>query len=103
MSTLEGKVAFVTGGGRGLGRACAIELASRGAAVAVGARSRDEVAAVAKELSAQGARSLAVVVDVTDEESVRAAVSTIEKQLGAIDVLVNNAGVAPSAPFEKTD
>jgi 3-hydroxybutyrate dehydrogenase len=101
--TLTGKVAFVTGGGRGLGRACALELASRGAAVAVGARSKDEVEAVAKELSRSGARSLAVVVDVTSEESVRAAVSAVENELGAVDILVNNAGVAPSAPFEKTD
>ncbi len=103
MSTLSGKVAFVTGGGRGIGRASALELARRGAAVAVAARTRGEVDGVAAELASLGARSLAITADVTSEESVRAAVAQVEKSLGAIDVLVNGAGIAPSAPFEKTD
>ncbi len=101
--TLNGKFTFVTGGGRGIGRACALELAGRGSAVAVGARSRTEVDEVAREVAALGARSLAVTLDVTDESSVRAAIGEVEKSLGPIDILVNNAGIAPSAPFEKTD
>ncbi|MBI3723271.1 SDR family oxidoreductase [bacterium] len=100
---LEGKTALVTGGGRGIGRACALELASRGAAVAVGARSQDEVERVAKELEAGGARARAVRLDVTKEESIAAAVSDVERSLGDVAILVNNAGVAPSASFEKTD
>lgn len=103
MSTLSGKIALVTGGGRGLGRAVALELARRGAAVAVAARSKDEVETVASELAATGTKSLGVVMDVTSEESVKGAIATIERALGPIDVLVNNAGIAPSAPFEKTD
>jgi NAD(P)-dependent dehydrogenase (short-subunit alcohol dehydrogenase family) len=103
MGTLTGKVAFVTGGGRGLGRACALELAGRGAHVGLGARSAEEVEAVAREVAALGARSLGVTVDVTSEESVKAAVARVEKELGPIDVLLCNAGIAPSAPFEKTD
>ena len=101
--TLEGKVALVTGGGRGIGRACALELASRGATVAVGSRSLDEVGAVAGELLAKGARSLALKLDVTDPANVKEAVARVQEELGPIDVLVNNAGIAPSAPFEKTD
>src|SRR5437867_1222406 len=73
--TLEGKTALVTGGGRGIGRACALELASRGAAVLVGARSEDEVGRVAKELEGRGARARAVRLDVTSEESIAKAVS----------------------------
>jgi NAD(P)-dependent dehydrogenase (short-subunit alcohol dehydrogenase family) len=103
MSSLSGKIAFVTGGGRGLGRACALELAERGAHVAVGARTRGEVDVVAKEIAAKGVRSFAVTLDVTSEDSVKAAVAEVEKQLGPIDILLNNAGIAPSAPFEKTD
>ncbi|HZV01008.1 MAG TPA: SDR family NAD(P)-dependent oxidoreductase [Planctomycetota bacterium] len=103
MGTLTGKVAFVTGGGRGLGRACALELAGRGAHVGLGARSAEEVEAVAREVAVLGVKSLGVTVDVTSEESVRAAVARVEKELGPIDVLLCNAGIAPSAPFEKTD
>jgi NAD(P)-dependent dehydrogenase (short-subunit alcohol dehydrogenase family) len=103
VESLKDKVAFITGGGRGIGRACALELASRGAAIAVAARSRDEVEAVARELREKGVRAHAVPLDVTNEESVRSAVSSAEEALGPVDILVNNAGVAPSAPFEKTD
>jgi 3-hydroxybutyrate dehydrogenase len=100
---LKNKSILVTGGGRGLGRAIALELASRGAAVAVAARSKNEVDEVAREVSVKGVRTFSVVMDVTSEESVRKALGEVEKELGAVDILVNNAGVAPSAPFEKTD
>ena len=101
--TLEGKVALVTGGGRGIGRACALELASRGAAVSVGARSRDEVDRVAREIVEAGGRAHACRLDVVDEKSIAEAVASTEKALGPIAIVVNNAGVAPSASFEKTD
>src|SRR5262245_61299673 len=88
------RVALVTGGGRGLGRAIALALAPAGCAVAVGARSRDAADAVAVEIRAMGVRGLAVVLDVTDPASIAAAVKTVGLELGPIDVLVNNAGIA---------
>jgi NAD(P)-dependent dehydrogenase (short-subunit alcohol dehydrogenase family) len=93
----------VTGGGRGIGRACALALAARGAAVAVGARSKAEVEAVAREVAAAGGKAHAVALDVTSPESVGAAVADAEKALGPIAILVNNAGIAPSASFDRTD
>jgi 2-hydroxycyclohexanecarboxyl-CoA dehydrogenase len=94
------RVALVTGGGRGIGRAIALRLAADGLAVAVAARTRDEVADAAR--SASG-RALPLVLDVTDADSITGAVERTTRELGPIDVLVNNAGVAESAPFVKTD
>src|SRR5215470_9612851 len=95
------RVALVTGGGRGLGRAIARTLAAEGLAVAVGARSRDQIDDTAAELRASGRAVLAVPLDVTDGASVTAAVADVTAELGPIDVLVNNAGIAESAPFAR--
>jgi 3-oxoacyl-[acyl-carrier protein] reductase/meso-butanediol dehydrogenase/(S,S)-butanediol dehydrogenase/diacetyl reductase len=96
--TLEGRVALVTGAGRrrGIGAAIAHELARGGAAVAVhgSGRDPDELAAVAADL---GGRPLTVEAELTDREAVAEMVREVSSQLGAIDVLVNNAGVAGSA------
>ena len=92
----------MTGGGRGLGRAIARALGAEGLAVAVAARSQDQIDAAATELRAAGGRVLAVALDVTDPGSVAAAVAAVTADLGPIDVLVNNAGIAESAPFART-
>lgn len=92
----------MTGGGRGLGRAIALALGVEGLAVAVAARSRDQLDATAAELRAGGRAVLAVPLDVTDPGSVTAAVATVVSELGPVDVLVNNAGIAESAPFART-
>jgi 3-oxoacyl-[acyl-carrier protein] reductase len=85
-------VAFVTGGGRGIGRAAALALARAGADVAVSARTAAEIDAVAAEVRGLGRRALAVASDVTREPDCRAAVERVVSELGRIDVLVNNAG-----------
>lgn len=88
-----GRNVLVTGGGRGIGRAIALGFAAQGAAVAVVARTRSEVDAVAAEARRVGGRALAVEADVTRPEDVdRAAKSTVEA-FGSVDILVNNAGI----------
>ena len=98
-----GRVALVTGGGRGVGRAIVLALARAGLAVAVAARTVSEIDAVAGEIRGAGGVAVGVGLDVTDAESVQAALARVETELGAIDVLVNNAGIAESAPFARTE
>jgi len=92
-SELEGQVALVTGGGRGIGRGIALELASAGMKVAVSARSTDQVEETAGEIS-----GLAVVGDVSKREDVDRMVAETERVLGPIDLLCANAGIAPREP-----
>ena len=91
--SLAGRVALVTGASRGIGRAIAVALAAAGAAVACAARSRDQVDAAAAEITAAGGRARAIRLDVTRSEQIAAGVEEIERALGPIDVLVNNAGI----------
>jgi NAD(P)-dependent dehydrogenase (short-subunit alcohol dehydrogenase family) len=97
------RVAFVTGGGRGIGRAIALALAEAGLAVALAARTRDQVRAVAEEIARTGGVARAIVLDVTDPEAAHAALADAAAALGPIGVLVNNAGIAESAPLARTD
>jgi 3-hydroxybutyrate dehydrogenase len=102
MAEPAGRVALVTGGGRGIGRAVALSLAGAGADVAVAARSRGELEETAEQVRAQGRRSLALVCDVTDRSQVDAMVSRVRQELGVPLILVNNAGIAASAKLADT-
>ncbi|MBB2991937.1 NAD(P)-dependent dehydrogenase (short-subunit alcohol dehydrogenase family) [Mycolicibacterium iranicum] len=106
--TLAGKTAFVAGASRGIGATVAAALARAGANVAVAARSEHEgrlpgtIGSVAQRITADGGRALPVVCDVTDEESVDAAVATTVAEFGGLDILVANAGVLWLGPVEST-
>jgi len=102
---LANKLAFITGGGRGIGRAIAIALAREGASVTVAARTREQIESVAKEITEEfGTETLAVECDVSDFESIEPALVRVKEKFGrGPDILVNNAGIAESAPFLKSD
>jgi NAD(P)-dependent dehydrogenase (short-subunit alcohol dehydrogenase family) len=105
MQRLEDRIALITGGGRGIGRAVALAFAREGARVAVAARTVDQIERVAAEINETGGlKAMAVRCDVADQESVASAFSQVEENFGrAVDILVNNAGIAESAPLVKTD
>jgi clavulanate-9-aldehyde reducatase len=91
--TLNGKVALVTGASSGIGEATAEALAAQGASVVIGARRTDRLAVLEEKLTARGTKVLSVELDVTDQDSCKAAVQAAVEQFGTLDVLVNNAGV----------
>jgi len=96
--SLEGRVALVTGASSGLGAHFAQVLAKAGAKVAVAARREDRLIALAAQIQKDGGRALPVVMDVSDAASVDHGVTEIETELGPIAILVNNAGIASTAP-----
>lgn len=106
--SLKGKVAFVAGASRGIGRTVAVALAEAGASVAVAARSEEAgrlpgtIHSVADGITAAGGRALAVPCDVSSEESVEAAVGAAVAEFGGIDILIANAGVLWLGPVEST-
>lgn len=102
---LQNRLALITGGGRGIGRAIALAFAGEGASVAVAARTRAQVDSVAKEIADQfGVETLAIECDVADTESVDRAFEKVKEKFGrGPDILVNNAGIAETSPFVKTD
>src|SRR4249919_2800608 len=94
MALLNNRVALVTGGSRGIGRAIAVSLADAGAAVAVNYRDRADAAAqTADTIRRQGGRAMVVEADVSQAAAVTAMIGEVERALGPIDVLVNNAGI----------
>src|SRR3989449_9553474 len=102
MAELAGRIALVTGGGRGIGLAVALALASEGADVAVAARSADELEETVSAVRAAGRRGEAVVCDVTQRPNVDAMVARVRSALGDPLILVNNAGIAASAKLTDT-
>ncbi len=104
MGLFEGQVAWVTGAGRGIGRAVALALAEQGAAVALVARTRHEVEQVAGEIRSRGGTAIASLLDVSDWNMVNWTAQQIEAALGPIDILINNAGVLePLGKLWETD
>jgi NAD(P)-dependent dehydrogenase (short-subunit alcohol dehydrogenase family) len=95
---LSGRVALVTGGSRGIGRATALALAREGAAVAAAARSAEGLDETARLVREAGGRALALPTDITSRDDVHRMVAAATEQLGPIDILVNNAGIALFAP-----
>src|SRR6202789_673821 len=91
--SLAGHVALVTGASQGIGRACALKLASGGAAVAVAARNQEKLNELVNEIAATGGKAAAFPLDVGDEERIKSTVKAVFAQFGKIDILVNNAGI----------
>lgn len=102
MTRLAGKIAFITGGGTGIGRACALAFAREGAAVALAGRRIEPLEAVAAEIRSAGGQAHLTACDVTSRTQVEAALASSEKQFGRLTTLVNNAGALLVASAEGT-
>lgn len=100
-TTLNGRVAVVTGASSGIGAATAKRLAASGAKVAVLARRADRLEKLVNEIEQSGGTALAVAIDVSDADAVRAAADRVARELGNVDLLFNNAGVMLPAPVEE--
>ncbi len=98
--SIENKVVAITGAGRGIGRATALLLASRGAKVVLGARREAEIAAVASEIEASGGQAAYKPTDVTKRADLQALVDLACNRFGRLDVLVGNAGIGPISRFD---
>ncbi|WP_327592019.1 SDR family oxidoreductase [Streptomyces chartreusis] len=103
MLSLNGKIVAITGASGGIGEATARLLAQRGASVVLAARRGERIDAIAQDIREEGGRAAACVVDVTEAEDLRRLVSTTVERYGRIDVLVNNAGIAPISPLADLD
>lgn len=99
---LEGKVAIVTGGAQGMGRAIALRYAQEGARVVIGDLKQADGQKVVDEITAKNGQAVAVMVDVRDQQQVQAMIDTAVQEFGGLDILVNNAGVGRIIPFLET-
>lgn len=103
MHSLQGKVALLTGGSSGIGRATALRLAGHGVRVAVAARSEQALREVVDEAARSGVEALSVPTDVTDSEQCRRAVETVVERFGGLDILICSAGLSMRTYFEGSD
>ena len=99
---LDGKVAIVTGGSRGIGRAIAVALGAEGATLVLAARSPEKLDETANVVRRAGGRAETVVAELTEEDSIRSLVAVARDKFGRLDILINNAGITHSAPLEQT-
>ena len=90
---LEGRVALITGASQGIGHTCALALAREGASVAVAARNQPKLEELVSQIAASGGKAAAFVMDVAEEDQVKAGIKSALAQFGKIDILVNNAGI----------
>ena len=101
MSILEGRVAVVTGASSGIGEACAVAFAAKGAKVVLAARRAERLASLVDRIEGAGGEALAVATDVTYEAAVDDLFARAVERFGTVDVLVNNAGIADSTPVDE--
>lgn len=101
--SLKDKVAIVTGGARGIGKAAAIALAKEGVHVGLLARTESALKEVAREIEALGVKAAYAAVDITSREQVEAGIEAIKNQLGTADILINNAGIASFGTMMEMD
>jgi NAD(P)-dependent dehydrogenase (short-subunit alcohol dehydrogenase family) len=101
MGKLDGKVAIVTGAGRGIGQGIARGLAAEGAAVALAARTAEQLEESVAQIRAAGGQALAVPTDVTDEGQVQALFAQVKERFGRLDIQVNNAGAFDGGPLDQ--
>jgi NAD(P)-dependent dehydrogenase (short-subunit alcohol dehydrogenase family) len=102
MPRLSGKTAFITGGGSGIGRACALAFASEGAEIAIAGRRKEPLERVAREIEAAGGGALAMECDVVDAKAVQSAIATVLRQFNGLNIVVNNAGAIVVGSVEET-
>jgi D-sorbitol dehydrogenase (acceptor) len=100
---LEGKVAVVTGGAQGIGRASALRFAREGARVVIGDLQQDGANAVAQEIVGSGGQAIGVAVDVSKRDQAQAMIDAAVREFGSVDILMNNAGVIRITPFLEID
>lgn len=101
MTSLQGKIALVTGAGRGIGKAVSLLLAQSGCRVALAARSRDQLEAVQKEIGTLGNEALSIPTDLAEDEETNRLVEKIHQTWGGVDILINNAGWGKRASVVK--
>ncbi|ANQ51271.2 3-ketoacyl-ACP reductase [Flammeovirga sp. MY04] len=103
MMSLKNKKAIITGGGRGLGKATALEFAKKGIDVAITGRNEEVLKATISELTALGVKAIYEVFDVSNYNDVQRSIKKIVEQLGTVDILVNNAGIAAVGSFNEME